>query len=162
MTSVFVLFWSLIFQKISVLLNNGFNKNLTTDIIVTSKVLIPLSKASFKQHRFSVTVQVIPFLILKVCHLPTVMHPFLFKVFRYKKALHRGATNAMSTQSKMENSSINQPSSQQTRWSSETMTSHEKEHYKRALKEIYDAVKLRTQRLESESGSDRDSETEGI
>ena len=76
--------------------------------------------------------------------------------------MHRGATNAMSTQSDIENSSINRPLSQQTRWSSETMTSHEREHYKRALKEIYDAVKLRTQKLERESGSDRDSETEGI
>ena len=68
----------------------------------------------------------------------------------------------MSTKSNIENSSLIQRSSQQTRWSSETMTSHEKEHYKRALKEIYDAVKLRTQRLETESGSDMDNETEGI
>ena len=34
------------------------------------------------------------------------------------------------------------------------MTSHEKEHYKKALKEIYSAVKLRSQRLETDSSSD--------
>lgn len=81
-------------------------------------------------------------------------------VSRYNKGSHRSAINPMSTQSNIENSSIIQPPSQQTRWSSETMTSNEKEHYKRALNEIYDAVKLRAQRLDTESGSDSDTHSE--
>jgi hypothetical protein len=63
----------------------------------------------------------------------------------------------MPTQSNMENSLP----SQQTHWSSDRMTGYEKEHYKKALKEIYDAVKLRTQRLDTESGSDEDVQLDG-
>ena len=73
---------------------------------------------------------------------------------KQNKGSQRHATNFMSTQSNVGSSSLTQPLSQPTRWSSATMTSYEKEHYKRALKEIYDAVKLGTQRLDRESGSD--------
>ena len=90
-----------------------------------------------------------------------IIHSFPIVVSKYNKGSHRSAINPMSTQSNIENSSIIQPPSQQTRWSSETMTSNEKEHYKRALNEIYDAVKLRTQRLDTESGSDSDTHSEG-
>ncbi len=92
-----------------------------------------------------------------------MMHPpFPIVVSRYNKKYHRSGTNPMSTQSNIENSSIIPRPSQQTRLSTETMTSYEKEHYKKALKEIYDTVKLRTQRLGTDSGSDRDVQSQGI
>ena len=94
---------------------------------------------------------------------PIMMHPpFPIVVSRYNKKYHRSGTNPMSTQSNIENSSIIPRPSQQTRLSTETMTSYEKEHYKKALKEIYDTVKLRTQRLGTDSGSDRDVQSQGI
>ena len=62
-------------------------------------------------------------------------------------------------QSNVENSLVMQPSSQQTHWTNETMTKYEKEHYKKALKEIYDAVRLRTQSLDNET--DGTSQSEG-
>lgn len=48
-------------------------------------------------------------------------------------------------------SSVASPSNY-TPWSSETLTSQEKKHYKKALKEIYETVKMRTQTLGTGTG----------
>lgn len=74
----------------------------------------------------------------------------------------QSVNHRMSTQSNIENSSMIQPPSQELYAFSERMTSREREHYEKALKEIYDAVKLRTRRLDTESASDRDADSEGI
>ncbi|XP_028406422.1 coiled-coil domain-containing protein 138-like [Dendronephthya gigantea] len=77
-------------------------------------------------------------------------------VSRHAKVPNQSAPKPMSISSNNENASLVQPSSHLTHWSSDTMTNHEKEHYKKALDKIYIAVKSRTQQLNTDSGSDRD------
>lgn len=86
----------------------------------------------------------------------------MHEVSRYAKASHQSAAQPMSRYSNIENVSLVQPSSHLTHQSCETMTSYEKEHYKKALDEVYNAVKSRAKQLNTDSGSDRDNNFESM